>query len=164
MATSSGGRGGVNGLAHLLEGAAPADIGDGFVNFLVRRLRLFGEQRRYSHDHAALAVSALRNVVGNPGLLNLVQCAVGRQPFDSGDFLVDGIAERHAAGSRRNAVDMNGAGAALGYAAAVFSAGQTGILPDRPKQRSIVGSVDLKTFSGDRQARHPVSLKSDIRV
>src|SRR5262245_23522720 len=40
MASSSGVRGGVDRLAHLLEGAAAADIGDGFVDVLVGRLRL----------------------------------------------------------------------------------------------------------------------------
>src|SRR5262245_38714389 len=41
MASSSGVRGGVDCLAHLLEGAAAADIGDGLVDILVGRFRLF---------------------------------------------------------------------------------------------------------------------------
>src|SRR6202035_797460 len=76
MAASSGVRGGVDGLAHLLEGAAAADIGDGFVDVLVGRLRLFLKKRRHRHDHAALAIAALRNVAGDPGFLHLVQGAI----------------------------------------------------------------------------------------
>src|SRR5258708_15735791 len=41
MAASSNVRGGVDRLAHLLEGAAAADIGDGVVDVLVGRLRVF---------------------------------------------------------------------------------------------------------------------------
>src|SRR5258705_3936838 len=86
MAASSNVRGGVDCLAHLLEGAAAADIGDGLVDVLVGRLRIVLQQRRHGHDHAALAITALRNVVVDPGLLHLVQSAVVvRQSFDSGD-------------------------------------------------------------------------------
>ena len=94
MASPSSVRGGVNRLAHLLEGAATADIGDGLVDVLVGRLRLLLEQRRDRHDHAALAIAALRNVVGDPGLLHLVQRAIAGEAFDGGDLLADGFADR----------------------------------------------------------------------
>src|SRR5882762_4491447 len=48
--------GGVNCFTRLLEGAATADIGDGFVDVLVGRFRLLLEQGRNRHDHAALAI------------------------------------------------------------------------------------------------------------
>src|SRR3984893_18625288 len=98
MAASSDVRGGVDRLAHLLEGAAAADIGDGFVDVAVGRLRLFLEKRRHRHDHSALAIAALRNVVVDPCLLHLVQGTVrGSQSFDGGDLLADGFADQHAA-------------------------------------------------------------------
>src|SRR5450755_4536027 len=43
MAASSNARGGVDRLAHLLEGATTADIGDGLVDILIGRLRLLLE-------------------------------------------------------------------------------------------------------------------------
>src|SRR5262245_12250898 len=90
MASSSGVRGGVDRLAHLLEGAAAADIGDGLVDVLVGRLRLVLQQRRHRHDHAALAIAALRHIAGDPGLLHLVQYAIGAcQPLDGGNLLAD---------------------------------------------------------------------------
>src|SRR6266851_1970794 len=79
MAAPSRVRGGLDCLAHLLEGAAAANIGDGFVDVLVGRLRLLLEKRCHRHDHAGLAVSALWNVVVDPGSLHLVQCAIGGQ-------------------------------------------------------------------------------------
>src|SRR5262245_22328385 len=45
----------VNGRAHLLEGAAAADIGDGVVDLGVGGLRLVLQERRDRHDHAGLA-------------------------------------------------------------------------------------------------------------
>src|SRR5258705_12975342 len=76
MAASSNVRGGVECLAHLLEGAAAANIGDGYVDVLVGRLRLLLEKRCHRHDHAGLAIAALRNVLVDPSLLHLVECAV----------------------------------------------------------------------------------------
>src|SRR6202048_300860 len=69
MIASSSVRGGVDRLAHLLEGAAAADIGDGFVDVLIGRLRLLREKRRHRHDQSALAIAALRNLVGDSGLV-----------------------------------------------------------------------------------------------
>src|SRR5450631_4380471 len=133
MAASSRVRDGVDRLAHLLEGAATADIGDGLVDVLVGRLRLVLEQGRHRHDHAALAIAALRHVVGDPGLLHLVQGAVRRQAFNGGDLLAGGFADQYAAGAHRHAIDMDGAGAALCNAATVFGAGQADIFPDCPQ-------------------------------
>src|ERR1700712_4351897 len=103
MSASSGVRGGVNGFTRLLEGAATADVGDGLVDVGIGRLRLLLEQGCHRHDHAALAISALRNVVGDPGLLHLVHCAIDRQPFDGGDLLADRVRDLHSAGTYRHA-------------------------------------------------------------
>src|SRR5580693_8045153 len=70
-------RGSVDGLAHLLEGAAAADVGDDLVDLLVGRPRRLLQQRRHRHDHAALAIAALRDLARDPGLLHLVQRTVG---------------------------------------------------------------------------------------
>src|SRR3954453_16014554 len=72
MAASSSARGGVNRLANLLEGAAAADIGDGFVDVVVGGLGFLVEKCGHGHDHSGLAIAALRNVIRDPGLLDLV--------------------------------------------------------------------------------------------
>src|SRR6202048_71965 len=66
MAASSNARGGVDRLAHLLEGATPADVGDGLVDILIGRVRLLLEQGGDRHDHSALAIAALRDVIIDP--------------------------------------------------------------------------------------------------
>src|SRR5829696_1754817 len=141
MSSPSSGRSGVDCLADLLEGPATADIGDGLVDILVGRLRLLLEKCCDRHDHAALAITALRNVVGDPGLLHLVQGAIAGEAFDRGDLLARRFADRDAAGAHRDPVDMHGAGAALCNAASVFGAGQPDVLPDCPKKRRIVFDV-----------------------
>src|SRR5215468_9611107 len=52
----------VDGRAHLLEGAAAANVGDGAIDVGVGRLRLLLQERRDRHDHPALAIAALRHV------------------------------------------------------------------------------------------------------
>src|SRR5580692_3107285 len=110
MAAPSNVRGGVNRFAHLFEGPAATNIGDGVVDVLVGRLRIVLEKCCHRHDHAALAISALGNVVGDPGLLHLVQGAVGGQTFDGGDFLAGDFADQHAAGAHRDPVNVYGTG------------------------------------------------------
>src|SRR5258705_13818290 len=149
MAASSNVRGGVDCLAHLLEGAAAADFGDGFVVVVVGRLRLLFEKRSHRHDHSGLTISALRNVVVDPGLLDFVQRAVGGQTFDRGDLFAAGIADQYATGAHRNAVDVDRAGPALCYAATVFGAGQPDTFPDRPKQRRIRLDIHVESFAID---------------
>jgi hypothetical protein len=89
-------------------------------------------------------------------LLDLVQHAVRRQSFDGGDLLADGFAGQHAAGSRGNAIDVKGTGAALGDAAAIFGAGQADVLPNRLQQRRVHVRVDFECLSVNREARHLV--------
>src|SRR6186997_424606 len=128
MASPSGACCGVNCLADLLEGPATANIGDGLVDVLVGRLRLLLEKGCDRHDHAALAIAALRHVVGHPGLLHLVQRAIAGEPLDRGDLLAGSFAHRDAAGAHRDPVDMHGAGTALCDAASVFGSGQSDVL------------------------------------
>src|SRR6185369_17139013 len=87
ISLSLGGR--VDRFAHLLEGAAAADVGHRRVNLRVGGIRGLRKQRGRRHDHAGLAVAALRHVMREPGLLHLVQLAVRRQAFDGGDLLAD---------------------------------------------------------------------------
>src|SRR6202048_2482543 len=164
MAASSSVRDGVDRLAHLLEGAAAADICNRVVNVLVGRFRLLLEKRCHGHDHSGLAIATLRNVVGNPGLLHLVQRSVGAQPFNGGDLFARSLADHHAARAHRDAIDMDGTGAALCDAAAIFGAGQADILPDHPKQRRIRLDVDIESFAIDCEVCHrdPLFLVQSI--
>jgi hypothetical protein len=113
----------MNCRAHLLEGPAPADVGDRVVDVGVGRLRVFLQQSGDRHDHAALTVAALRNIEIDPGLLNRGQNAIRGETLDRGDILADGIAGGDAARTHRRAVNVHCAGAALRDSATVFCAG-----------------------------------------
>src|SRR4029079_607478 len=143
MTAASRVRCGMNCLADLLEGPASANIGDGLVDIRVGRLRLLLEERCNRHDHAALAIAALRDIVGDPGLLHLMQRAIGSETLDRPDLFARGFADGNAAGAHRDTVDMDRTGSALCNPATVFGPGQSDILPDRPKQRCVVYDVHI---------------------
>src|SRR5438552_2591082 len=152
MSAPSGLGGHVDRFAHLLEGAAAADIGDARVDVGVGRLRLRLEERRHRHDHSGLAIAALRHVVIDPRLLHLVQDFARGQAFDRGDLAVAHCADRYGARAHRDAVDVHGAGAALRDAAAVLGAGEADLLADHPQQGRGRIDVDLVGLAVDCQA------------
>src|SRR5262249_52365474 len=116
------------------------------------------EQSRNRHDHAALAVAALRHVVVDPRLLHLVQLAVLGEPLDGGDLLAGRVAHRKTAGAYRLAVEVYCAGAALRDAAAVLGAGHSDRVADDPQERRIWFDVDLVRLAVDRQCYHSFLL------
>src|SRR2546429_174802 len=80
------GRCGMDGLPDAVVGGAAAQIGHGLVDLRIGGLWMGLEQRGSGHDHAGLAVAALRHVLVHPGLLDGVGTVAG-QPFDGRDRL-----------------------------------------------------------------------------
>ena len=74
-------------------------------------------------------------------------------------FLTVDRAQRHRARTHRDAVDVDGAGAALGDAATVFGTGQPDRLPQHPEQRSVGVDVDLMSRSIDAESSHMQSSR-----
>src|SRR5262249_26009736 len=138
------------------EGAAAADVGDLAVDVGVGRLGLGGQQGSDRHDHAGLAVSALRNVVVDPGLLHLVQNPSLGEPLDGRDLLALGGAHRQRARAHGLTVDMHRASTALGYSAPVLGAGQADVLANHPEQRCVRVDIDVVRLSIDGQTSHVV--------
>ena len=66
----------MNGLPDARICAATADVRHGFVDLGIRRLAGFFDERDGGHDLARLALSALRDLRGNPRLLDRVQRAI----------------------------------------------------------------------------------------
>src|SRR5262249_43280768 len=140
--------------AHLLVGATTTDVGDRRIDVGIGRLRLVLEQRRHGHDHAALAVAALRHVVTDPRLLHLGEVAVVGEPFNGDDLLTLGGTGRERARPRWNTIDMDRAGAALRDAATVFRASEADILADRPQQRRVGAYIHFIVLAVDIKTRH----------
>jgi hypothetical protein len=123
----------VNRILDALVTAAAADIARHRRAYLiVRRFRIFDQQRGRLHDLADLAKAALRDIELSPGLLNSV---ITRRvkTFDGRDLATDHVGNRRDAGARRLLVDDHGTGAAKRLAAAVFRTRQSGFIAEEPE-------------------------------
>src|SRR5437879_2803224 len=136
----------MDGGADALVGAAAADVRHRGVDIGVARAAVLGEQRYRGHDLAGLAVAALRHVLGDPGPLHGVAPA-RRQPFDRGHALPGRRRDRHHAGAHRGAVEMHGAGAALGDAASELRAGEAEVVAQHPQERRVGRDVHGLAFA-----------------
>lgn len=124
-------RGAVNGATNTIVGATPAQIGDGRVDVSIGWARVGFQQGSSGHDHARLAISALRDLFGDPRLLHWV-AAVTRKGFDRRDEGPLGLRDRDLATSHRAPIDVDSARAAIARAAAVFGACQVRCVADCP--------------------------------
>src|SRR5262245_44591048 len=132
--------GAADGPSDSLVRAAAADIEfEGVVDLFIAGVGVGGEEARGGHDHAALAVAALRDFFLDPGFLERM---VG-QALDRDD-----LAARSGSGGCHarldgNAIDVDGANAALGDSATELGAGEIEHVTDDPKQGHIrIGKVD----------------------
>jgi len=115
----------MNGLPDALIGAAAANMAaESFINVRVGGRGIFCKQRGGAHNHADLAVAALRNLVREPCLLHGM-LSVGRKSFDGGDAAPGHSRDARGAGSRGFAIHVYSAGTAEGLAAAEFCAGES---------------------------------------
>src|SRR5438034_10767147 len=108
------------------------------------------EQCAHCHDHARLAVAALRDLMVDPGLLNRGKSALAKR-FDRRDLSPDDGTDGSDATALDVAIDMHGACAALGNAAAEFRSGQSNFIADDPQERSIRFDVEVVDLAVDFQ-------------
>ena len=104
------------------------------------------EQVGGAHDLAGLAVAALRNLLGEPGLLQRVR-RIQRQPFDRRHRPAGNLRDLRLARERALAVDVHHAGAAQTGAAAELGAGKLEALPQHPQQRRCRGCVGRRRLA-----------------
>src|SRR5262245_28653352 len=100
------------GLNAVVRHAAAQRTRHAFANLLVGWMRVLVEQRLGRHDLAVLAEAALRHLLLDPRLLQRMQLAVFRQPFQRGDF-ASAARRRRPARAHRGAVDDDRARPAL---------------------------------------------------
>ena len=106
------------------------------------------------HDHAGLAVPALRHVQLCPCLLERV-AAVRRQSFDGYHLMRCGQrSHRNDAGANGFSIDMHRTGAAQADTAAVFCTCKTQLLAQHPEQRCRAVDVEFGRFSVNVQLYH----------
>ena len=121
----------MDGGAYAMVSAAAADVRHRRVDLFIRGLRVFAQQRRSCHQHARLAVAALRHIDFQPGALQRMSRIRG-QTLDRRDLRAHRGLERQQAGARRRAVEVHRAGAALADAAAEFRARHPEVVAQHP--------------------------------
>src|SRR6266480_915842 len=148
-------RGAMDGGADALVRAAAADVGHRRVDVGVAGMRSFRQQRRGGHDLPRLAVAALRHVFLDPRALHGVRAVPG-EAFDRGHSFAGDGGHGQYAGARRDAVQVDGAGAALGDAAAELGAGEPERVAQHPEERRVGGDVDrfALTVDGETDRGH----------
>ena len=122
----------MNGFTDLVVGSTATDICDAPVYDLVGGFWVSIKQSGGRHDHAGLAVTALGYVHLGPRLLDRM-AAVWGESFDGGDGLARDFTHGDTAGAHGTTVDVDGAGAALLDAAAVFGTMQFEVVAEYPE-------------------------------
>src|SRR5258708_3607474 len=106
-------------------------------DFGFARVRRFAEERDGAEDHAGRAVAALERVVVEEGLLHDVQGAGGGEPFDGGDAFAGGSAGLGEAASGGDAIEEDGAGGALSFAAAELGSSEVEIVAEDAEEGTV---------------------------
>jgi len=123
----------MDGVLDALVTAAPADVARHRLAYLVvRRFRIFVQERSGLHDLAGLAEAALRHVDLAPGLLH--RMIAGRvQALDGRDRPSGHVGNRGDAGADSLLVDHHSAGTAQRLAATVLGARQSHLVTEKPE-------------------------------
>ena len=129
----------MDGFADTNVGATAANIAHAAGNVLVTGLWIVVQQIDGGHDLAALAVSALRNVLVDPGLLHGMEFPARRgQAFNGGYPLAGDTRGFAGAGFMGAAVDVNRARPATTDSTTELGAGQPEVIAKYPEQWCIL--------------------------
>src|ERR1700686_3242318 len=115
--------------------AAAEVVGERLLDLVLGRMLVLREQDGGLHDHAVDAVAALRGLLVDEGLLKGVRLFRRAQAFERHHLLSLRLRSRIDAGPDRFAVDVHGAGAALGQAAAEARAVQVEVVAKHVEER-----------------------------
>src|SRR6266850_5239636 len=137
-----------------LVGSATTDVAiHGTHDLMVRRLRVFSQQREGGENHAGCAEAALHGVVLQKGLLERMQAPVLFETLDGDDGLVADSSNLRMAGTGGHTIDQDGAGAALAFTAAIFTAGEIEIVAQNAEQSSLAVDIDFNGLAIDLKFR-----------
>ena len=134
-------------------GAAAAEVSRHRVPDLLRRRRgVGGDERRRRDDLAGSAEAALERVCPD----ERVHHRMVAEPLDRRHLTVDPVDERDA-GEDGDAVDLNGAGAAVALVAGDLGAGHADVLAQPLRERAADRRIELVRPAVHAQLRHPAS-------
>src|SRR5580704_3904247 len=128
--------------------STPADVAfHKMPDLRFRWIRIRLQQRHRSHDHSRRAVSALHRCLVEKRLLHWMQPLAGGQPFNSRDLSVAHCSHRSNARSARTSIDQHRAGAALPFAATIFTSRKIQLIAQHPEQAGIRVGIDRERTS-----------------
>ena len=111
--------------------SASAEVaGEAFLNLRERRLRILFEQVMRGENHSGGADAALRPAVLEEALLDGIELWTDGEAFDGADGCAVGLQCRDEAGVDELAVQQDGAGATLTFAAAFFCSGKVQVFAE----------------------------------
>lgn len=163
----------LNGRDDARVSAAAADISlQGLHDFRFGGIGIFLEERDAADDHSGNAIGALERALIEKSLLHGVKLAILFEAFDGKDGFSVGIADRKLARAAWRAVEQNGAGATLAFAAAVLGSGEAKLFAQCKKQsrfgvrfENAAFSVDLSVdWPGHVLLDAPRGCKRDARI
>src|SRR5215831_10647052 len=127
----------MDGATHPRISSAAADmVGQCCIDFLIGHILLASNQCRGLHDHARLAISALRDVLFDPCFLTRMVAVTG-EALDGHILFTWCLLERRLAGANWSAVFMHRASAAHAHAASVFRSSQLEEVAQYPEKRHL---------------------------
>src|SRR5437764_418393 len=136
----------MDGLPDTMVSAAAANVRHRGVDIRVGRVGSPLQQSGRAHDHARLAVAALRRIEFLPRDLDRM-AAIRREPLNGCNSFTDGHVRGNAAGPDGLIIDMQRAGAALSDAAAELCARQADVIADDPQQWRLRIGIDVMPHS-----------------
>src|SRR5215468_3889996 len=143
-----------DGFANAGISPAATDVtGHRVVDVDIRRMWVARKQRRGGHDLARLAVTALNDFAVEPSLLDPGARGCRADRLDRRHLRFADAVDRCDAGTGGDAIDMYGAGAAQGHAAAELRAGHAENVAQHPEQRRIAVDINLVGVSVDFNAK-----------
>src|SRR5437764_14443464 len=124
----------MNRLANPLVGSAAAQVAiHRLGNLLIAWMGRLRQQRCCRHDLSSLAIATLRNLFGNPGLLQDMQ-AVGSQSFNGGNAFPSDLRDRSGARPYGRALHVYRARSAKAGTTAEFRSCEFQCVAQHPKQ------------------------------
>src|SRR5260221_1597757 len=144
-----------------MRAAAAFEAGEPGTDLGIARMRIVGEERGRRHDPAIDAVAALRHLLVDPGLLELMRLLRRAEPGERRDLAAGRRRDPGDAGADGAAVEMHGAGAALREAAAEMRVGEAEIAAQGLEQRHLGIGLDARRLTVEPEGnalRHGIFL------
>ena len=146
-------------------GSTPADISlQSLDNFWFAGILIFLQERDAADDHSGSAIGALECALIEKGLLYGMKLSILLEALNRENGFSCSVADGELAGTPRRAIQKNGAGAALAFAATVFCSGEAKLFAQSKEQICVGAGNENPAFSVDLRVDGPCHCSSKRRA